>query len=166
MVVSGVRKSDSVILYIYMYIVVVQLPGHIWLFVIPWTVTWQDSLTLTISWVCPSSCSLHQWCWPAISSSDAFFYFCPQSFPTSGIFPMSCLFASDEQNTGTSASASILPVNIQGLSPLRLTGLISFPAKGLSGVFSRTAVGRHQFFGILPSLWSSSHNRVWPLERS
>ena len=46
MVVSGVWQSDSVILYIYMYIIVVQLPGHIWLFVIPWTVTWQDSLTL------------------------------------------------------------------------------------------------------------------------
>ena len=67
---------------------------------------------------------------------------------------MSCLFASDEQNTGN------IPVNIQGLSPLRLTGLISFLAKGLPGVFSRTAVGRHQFFGILLSLWSISHNRV------
>ena len=100
--------------------------------------------------VCPSSCSLHHWCHPAISSSDALFSFCPQSFPASGIFPMSWLFAPDDQNTG--ASASVLPVNIQGWSPLRLTGLISLLSKGLSGVFSSTTVRRHQFFGVLPSL--------------
>ena len=63
---------------------------------------------------------------------------------------MSQLFASDDQNTG--ASASVLPVNIQGLSPLRLTGLISLQSKGLSGVFSSTTVQGHQFFGALPSL--------------
>ena len=55
--------------------------------------------------VCPSSCSLHQWCCPALSSSDALFSFCPQSFPESGTFPTSCLFISDNQNTGASASA-------------------------------------------------------------
>ena len=62
--------------------------------------------------VCPSSVSLHRWCHPAISSSDALF-FCPQSFPVSGTFPMSCLFTSDDQNTGASASGSVLPMNIQ-----------------------------------------------------
>ena len=61
------------------------------------------------------------------------------------------------------ALASVLPVNIQGLSLLRLTGLISLLPKGLSGVFSGTSVQRYQFFGVLPSLWSSSHNRTWPL---
>ena len=71
---------------------------------------------------------------------------------------MSCLFTSDDQNTGASASASVLPVNIQGWSPLRLNGLISLRSKGLSGVFSSTTVWRHQFFGILPSLQSSSHD--------
>ena len=75
--------------------------------------------------VCPSSCPLHRWCHPAISSSDALFSFCPRSFPASGCFPMSWLFASDDQNTGALASASVLPVNNQGWSPLRLTGLIS-----------------------------------------
>ena len=80
--------------------------------------------------VCPSLCSLHQWCHPAISSSDALF-FCPQSCPASGTFPMSRLFASDDQNTGASASASVFPVNIQGWSPLRFTGLISLWSKGL-----------------------------------
>ena len=58
--------------------------------------------------VCPSWCPLHQWCHPPISSSDALLSFCLQSFPASGTFPMSQLFTSDDQNTGVSASASIL----------------------------------------------------------
>ena len=70
--------------------------------------------------VCPSSRSLHRWSHPAISSSDALFSFCPRSFPASGTFAMSCLFASYDQNTGASTSASVLPVNIQVWSPLRL----------------------------------------------
>ena len=104
------------------------------------------------------------WCHTTISSSNALFSFCPQSFPASGTFPMSCLFISDDQNTG--ASASVLPVNIQGWYLLRLTGLISLPCKGLSGVFSSTTIWRHQFFGILPSLWSSSHSHTWPLGKN
>ena len=64
--------------------------------------------------------------------------------------------ASDEQNTGASASASVLPMSIHGWFLLRLIGLISLLSKGLSRVFSSTTVQRHQFFGILPSLWSSS----------
>ena len=115
--------------------------------------------------VFPSSCSLYQWCCPAISSSEALFFSCPQSFPASGTFPMSCLLTSDDQNTGASASASELPVSIHTWSPLILTGFISLLSKGLSGVFSSTAVWRHQFFGILPSLWSSCHNCMWPLGR-
>ena len=102
---------------------------------------------LTISRGLPSS--LHQWSRPAVSFSDALFFFCPHSFPASGTSPVSHLFASDDQNTGASASASVLPVNIQSWSPLRLTGLISLLSKGLSGVFSSTTVQRHQFFGIL-----------------
>ena len=53
--------------------------------------------------VCPSWCLLRRWCHPAISSSDALFSFCPQSFPASGTFPMSHLFTSDDQNTGVGA---------------------------------------------------------------
>ena len=68
---------------------------------------------------------------PAISSSDAVFSFFPQSFPASGTFLMSHLFTSDDQNTGVSASASVLPVNSQSWSPLRLTSLISLRFKGL-----------------------------------
>ena len=104
-----------------------------------------------------------QWCHPAISFSDALFSFCPQSFPASGTFSMSQLFTSDDQNTGVSALASFLPKNTQSWSPLEWTGWISLLSKGLSGVFSSTTVQRHQFFGTLPSLWSSSHNHMWPL---
>ena len=113
----------------------------------------------------PSSCSLHWWCHPAISSSDALFSFCPQSFPVSGTFPMSRLFTSDEQNTGVSASASVLPTSIQDWFSLRFTSLIFLLSKGLSGVFSSTTTQRHQLFGILSSFWSNSHNCTWPLER-
>ena len=109
--------------------------------------------------VCPSSCPLHRWCHPAISFSDALFSSYPQSFPASGTFKMSQLFSLGDQNT--SPSASVLPMNIQGWFPLRLTGLISLLSKGLSRVFSDTIVWGHQFFGILPSLWSSSHNCMW-----
>ena len=85
------------------------------------------------------------------------------SFPVLGTFPMGWLFTSSEQDIGV--SSSVLPVNIQGWFPLQLTGLISLLSKGLSGVFSTTTVQRHQFFGALPSLQSSSHNLKWPLGR-
>ena len=85
------------------------------------------------------------------SYSDALFSFCPQSFPESGTFPMSWLFPSGYPNTGVSASASVLPMSIQGWFPLRLIGLISLPSKGQSRVFSSTTVQRHRFFGALPS---------------
>ena len=110
--------------------------------------------------VCPSSYPLHQWCYPAISSSDALFS-CPESFPASGTFPMSQLFTSDNQNTRVSALASVFPMTIQGWLPSRLTGLISLLSKGLSRVFSSTTVRKHQFFFVQPSLWSSSHVGTW-----
>ena len=103
----------------------------------------------------PSSCPLHWWFHPATSSSDTLSSFCPESFPASRTFPMSWLLASDDQNTGD--SASVLP-RIQGWFPLRLTGLISLLSKGLSGVFSSTTVRRHQFCGALPFLQFSSHS--------
>ena len=97
-----------------------------------------------------------------ISSSAALFSSCPGSFSASGSFPMSWLFASSGQSIGASASASVLPVNIQGWFPLGLTGLIS---KGLSKVFSSTKIRKHQFFGTQPSLLSSSHIHMSPLEK-
>ena len=82
--------------------------------------------------VCSNLCPSSRWCHPAISSSVTPFSSCPQSFPASGSFPMSRLFTSGGQSIG--ASASVLPMNIQGWFPLRLTGLISLLSKGLSSV--------------------------------
>ena len=79
--------------------------------------------------VCSNSCPLRQWCHSTISSSVASFS-CLQPFPRSESFPMSWLFASGAQSIGASTSASVLPVNIQGWFPLRLTGLISLLFKG------------------------------------
>ena len=84
------------------------------------------------------------------------FFSCPQSFPASGSFPLSRLFTSGGLSIGASASASVLQMNIQDLSPLGLTGLISLLSKGISRVFSSTSVQKHQFFGAQP-LWSNSH---------
>ena len=108
-------------------------------------------------WACSNSRPLSWWCHPTISSSVVPFPSCLQSFPASGSFPMSRVFASGCQSIGTSASASVLLINIQGWFPLGLTGLISLQSNGLSRVFSNTTVQKHQFFGIQPSLWSSSH---------
>ena len=107
--------------------------------------------------VCPSSCPLNRWCYPTISSSVVPFSYWLQSFPASGSFQMSQFFSSGGQITGDSASASVLPTNIQGWFPSRLTGLISLQFKRLSRVFSNTTVQKHQFFSALPSLWSTSH---------
>ena len=90
---------------------------------------------------------------------------CPQSFLASRSFPMSWFFTSGCQNIGASASASVLPMNIQGWFPLRLTGLISLLSKGLSRDFSNTTVWKHQFFSVQPSLWSNSHVYTWLLEK-
>ena len=115
--------------------------------------------------VCSNSCPLGHWLHPTISSFVAPFSSCPRSFLASGAFPMSQLFISCGQSTGTSASASVLPMNIQGWFPLELTGLISLLSKWLSRVFSSTTIQKHQFFGAQPSLWSNSHIHTWLLEK-
>ena len=81
--------------------------------------------------VCSDSCPLRWWYYLTILSSATLFS-CPQSFPASGSFPMSQLFISCGQSIGSSASASVLPMNIQGWFPLELTGLVFLPSKGLS----------------------------------
>ena len=92
---------------------------------------------------CPSS----RWCHPTISFSVDPFSSCPQSLPASGISPMSQLFTWGGQNIGVSASASVLPMNIQDWSPLGWSGWISLHSKGLSRVFSNNTVQKHHFFG-------------------
>ena len=91
---------------------------------------------------------------------------CLQSFPESQSFPMSQFFTSGGQSIRVSASASVLPMNIQGWFPLGLTGLISLLSKGLSKVLSSTTIRKHQFFSAQPSVWSNSHIRTWLLEKS
>ena len=109
---------------------------------------------------CPSS----QWCHPAISSSVIPFS-CPQSFPASGFFPMSQLFTWGGQSTGVSVLASFLPKKSQDWSPLEWTGWISLQSKGLSRVFSNTAVQKHQFFSTQLYSQSNSHIHTWPQEK-
>ena len=102
-------------------------------------------------------CPLSWWYHPTISSCVIPFSLCPQSFPASGSFQMSQLFASGGQSVGVSASTSVLPMNIQDWSPLGWTGWIPLLSKELSRVFSNTTVQKHCFFGTQPSLWSNSH---------
>ena len=109
-------------------------------------------------------CPLSQWCHPTISSSLVPFSSCPQSFPASGSFQMSQLFESGGQSIGVSASASVLPMNIQDWFPLGWTGWI-LQSKGLSRVFSNTTVQKHQFFGAQLSSQSNSHIHTWLLEK-
>ena len=101
---------------------------------------------------CSNSCPLSQWCHPTILSSFFPFSSCLQSFPAPGSLQTSQFFTSGGQRIGVSASASVLPMNTQGWSPLEWTGWISLQSKGLSRVFSNTTVQRHQFFGTQLSL--------------
>jgi len=100
---------------------------------------------------CSNSCPSSRWCHPTISSSVVPFSSCLQSFPASGSFQISQFFTSGGQSIGVSASASVLPMNIQDWFPLGWTGWISLKSKGLSRVFSNTIVQKHQFFGIQPN---------------
>ena len=106
------------------------------------------SPTLTVY---SNSCPLSWWCHPTISSPVIPFS-CLQSFPTSGSFSMSQFFTSCGQSIGVSASASVLPVNIQDWFPLGLAGLISLQSKRLSRVFSNSTVKKHQLFSTQLSL--------------
>ena len=101
----------------------------------------------------------------SISSSDALFSSCPQPFPASGSFPMSQLFPSGNQSSGASASASVLPMNIQGWS-FRIDWLDLLAVQGISRVFSNIAVWKHQFFSAQFSLWSNSHIHTWLLVKN
>ena len=98
--------------------------------------------------VCSNSCSLSWWCHPTISSSVIPFSSCSQSFPASESFPMSQLFTSSGHSIGASASASVLPMNIQGWFPLGFTGSISLLSKGFSRVFSGTIVRKQRMNSV------------------
>ena len=102
---------------------------------------------------------------PSAITSSVVPFSCPQSFPASGSFPMSQIFAWGGQSTGVSALASILPMNTQNWSPLGWTGWISLQSKGLSRVFSNTTIQKHQFFSAQLSSQPNSHIHTWPLEK-
>ena len=126
----------------FLHVLVVQSLSRVWLFVIPWTAARQVSLSFTISWnllklmfiesVMPSNYLI--FCCPLLLSS---------MFPSSRSFQISELFTSGGQSIG--ASGSVLPMNIQGLFPLGLIGLISLLSKGLSRVFPSSTVKKHLF---------------------
>ena len=138
----------------------VQSLSHVRLFVTPRTAACQASLTITNSWsllklmsiksVMPSSHLIL--CHPLVLQ--------PSPFPASGSFLMSQFLAWGGQSIGVSASASVVPKNIQDWSPLGWTGWISLQSKGLSRVFSNTTVQKHQFFNAQHSLWSNSHIHI------
>ena len=152
-------------------VVVFQSSSRVQLFSTPRTTACQASLSLTISRSLLKFKSI-----ASVMPSSHLTFWCPLLLPS--IFPSirdfsnesalgirwPQMFASGGQSIGASASASVLPTNIQGWYPLRWTDLI-LPSKELSGVFSSITVRRHQFFGIWPSLRSSSHNCMWPLGR-
>ena len=146
-------------------VVDVQWPRHTRLFVIPWTAechiflsfTFSQSLfkLMSIESVMPSNHLVL--CRPLL--------LLPSTFPNNRVFPTGQLFASGGQSIGVSASASVLPMNIQTWSLLGWTGWISLQSKGLSKVFSSTTVQKHQFFGTQSSLWSNSHIPTWLMEK-
>ena len=146
------------------FVVFVQLISRVWLFVTPWTVGFQAPYPSLSLRACSNSCPLSWWCHPTISSSVAPFSSCPQSFPVSGSFTVSQLFASGGQSIGVSASISVLPINTQDWSPLGWTGWTSLQSKGLSRVFSNTTVQKHQFFtSVGHSIGASASATVLPM---
>ena len=143
-----------------------QSQSPVWLFATPWTAAFHAPLSSTMSWSLLKFmsiksvilCNHHILCCPLL--------LLPSIFPASGSFPVSLFFISVGQSIGALVSASVLPVNIQGWSPLRLTGLISFKSKGLSRVFSSIAIQKHHFFSAQASLWPISHIHTRLLEKS
>ena len=143
----------------------VQSLSRVRLFATPWIAARQASLSIT-----SSRSSLRLMSIDSVMPSSHLilcvpFFSCLQSFPVSGSFPVSQLFASGGQIIGASTSASVPPMDIWGSFPLGHSGLISLQSKGLSRVFSNATGEKHQFFSAKPSLRSSSHIHTWLLEK-
>ena len=158
---KDIKKSESLYTVVSVQFSHSIVPDSFWC----QTAACQASLSITNPGAYSNSLPSSRWCHPTISFSVVLCCYCFQSFPASGSFPMSCLFASGGQSVGVSSSASVLPMNIQNWLPLELTGLISLRSKGLSRVFSSITIQNHPFFGTQPSLWSSSHICTWVLEK-
>ena len=138
-------------------IIVAQSLSHVWLSVIPWTAACQVSLSFTISW------SLLKLMWIESVMPSNHLILCWSLLILPSIFPSIRVFSSElalciRGPKYWSFSFSISPSKeYSGRCPLRLTGLISLLSKGLSRVFSRPTVWKHQFLGTQPSLWYNSH---------
>ena len=134
----------------WIYLVVFQSLSRVWFFGLHGPHGLQHA-KLPCPSLSPGDCSnsrpFSRWCHPTISFSVTPFSSCPQSFAASVSFPISLLFALGGHCIGASASASVLPINIQGWFPLGLSGWISLLSKGFSRVFSNTTVWKHEFFG-------------------
>ena len=142
----------------------VQSLSCVQLFATPWTAACQASLSITNSWSLLKLMSIESGMHPTISSPVVPFSSCLYSFPTSGSFPMSWHLNGGQSVEG-SASASVLPINIQNWFPLGWTGWISLLSKWFSRVFSNTTVQKHQFFGAQLSFWSNSDIHTWLLKK-
>ena len=145
---------------------VVQSLSHVWFFETPWTAACKASLSFIISQSLLKFMSIESvtppnhliFCHPLLLLSSI--------FPSIRCFSMSQLFASGGQRIGASASASVLPMNIQDWFPVGLTDVISLLSKGFSRVFSSTTFQKHQFFSAQVSLWYNFHIRTWLLEKT
>ena len=155
------KKTTRPSIHHQMAVIIVQLLRHVLHFAIPRTASCQTSLSFTISGSLLKLMSIE-----SVMPSNHLILCCPLLLLPS-VFPSIRVFShgpSSDQSNGASASASVLPVNIQSWFPLELTSLI-LPSKGLSRVFSNATVQKHNFFGTHTSLWSSSHIHTWPLEK-
>ena len=149
----------------FVVVIVVLFLSCVQLFVTPWTAACQAPLSSSVSWSFLRFMSIE-----SVMLSNHLILCCPllllpSIFPRIRVFSNKSAFASGGQSIGTSASASVLPMNIQGWFPLGLIGLISLLSKGLSKIFSSTTIRKHQFFGAQPSSQSNSHIYTWPLEK-
>ena len=153
---QSTKAVKKITLYFIYFLSSVQLLSHVWPFATPWTAASQASLSITNSWslfklmsiksVMPSNHLIL--CHPLLL---------PSIFPSIiEPFPVSQFFTSSGQSIAISASAPVLPTNIQDWFPLGWTGWISLQSKGLSRVFSSTTIWNHQFFSALygPTLTS------------
>ena len=143
----------------------VQSLSHVWLFVTPWTVARQASLSITNSWSLLKLLSFE-----SMMPSNHFILclpllLLPSIFPSIRIFSNESVLCIRWPKFRDSASASVLPKKLQDWFPIWLTGLISLQSKGLSRVFSNTIVQKHQFFCAQLSSWSNSHIHTWLLEK-
>ena len=134
--------------------VVVQSLSHVWLFATSWTAARQASLSFTIFRSLLKLTSIESVMPLSHLNLCHLLLLLPSIPPSIRSFPKSQLFASSGQSIGVSASASVLPMNVQGWLPLGWTDLISLLSKGLSRVLSGTTIQKHQFLGAQSSVWS------------